>query len=496
MAANLLGCVLGQLMAISASSILSLPLSSFKQRLELDLPLPVLKVISFDSPEKMSGQSSEIVDSLEPVMRSLDTRVMWFATANDQESLEHDLSFSFYPLKIQPGLLNTCANFLSEYLFPLFQGLPSTKPFDTNEWKSLRQLNELVAGSVLAVSSDSFPILFWLHDYQLALAAPLLSMQAGTILAHYWQSPWPAPKMLLHSPIIEDIVQAMLSNDVIAFQSEKYAANFLKTVEAIAPKANINKHLKEIRYEQHLTKVKVMPLGIDWLRWQALSNSSQSTVKNLRAEYQQDEQLILSIDRLISSRGVLEKLAAINQFLKDNDGQATCFRYIQVLYDLPRSNQPDNQTAASYYDSIKAEITRINEQYGKKNWQPISLIEGRLSPEELAAWYQSADILMINPLTEGVTLMGKEFIACRQDEQGILILSKKCGSADELANGALLVDPTNVAELTQAISKSLAMKKEDRKNRMSQLRQTVSGNQLQDWAIELLRHALSTTSYR
>ena len=483
-------------MVSSIGSILTLPISSFKQKLELDLPLPVLKVVSYESPGKMSGQSNEIVDSLEPLMRSLDTRVLWFSTAGGQDTSEHDLSYSFYPLKIQAALLNNSANFLSEYLFPLFQGLPAKSTFDTNEWKALKQLNEIVAGSALAVSPDSFPIIFWLHDYQLALAAPLLSMQAGTILAHYWQSPWPSPKILLQSPIIEDIVLAMLSNNVIAFQSEKYAANFLRTVEAIVPKANVNKHLKEVRYGQCLTKVKVMPLGIDWLRWQTLAAKSQPTAQDLRTKYQQHEQIIVSIDRVDPARGILEKLAAIHQLLKDNKDQAGSFRYIQILYPEQSFAESANQTTTVYLDSVKKEITQINQQFGKNKWCPITLIEGRLNPEELAAWYQTADILMINPLTEGVTLMGKEFIASRLDEQGILLLSKKCASAEELADGALLVDPANIAELSQALCKSLTMKKEDRQKRMSRLRQIVSSNQLQDWALELLRQALNTTTYK
>src|SRR5262249_2298013 len=141
--------------------------------------------------------------------------------------------FAFYTPQVPPTLLAPFSRFASSYLWPLLHGIPDKAKFEPESWKAFKQVSEIIASDCLSVSAWSFPTLCWLHDHQLALVAPLMSMQAGVILSHFWHVPWPAPEVMAASPVGKELTEALLSNRLIGFHTNEYATNFLNTVQEL-----------------------------------------------------------------------------------------------------------------------------------------------------------------------------------------------------------------------------------------------------------------------
>ena len=449
---------------------------------ELDLQLPTLKVVSYRGP----GHSAGVSANLEPIVHRLQGKVHWFALRAQPDATNPNTPFLFYTPQATKPMLDQYESFCSDYLWPLFHGNPERAKFDPECWKSFKQLSELIAAETLNVSAESFPTLCWVHDYHMALVSALMSAHAGIILSHFWHISWPSPEVIVDSPIGKDFVQALLANRTIGFHTEEYANNFLLTVSELLPDAQVD-HLKtEIKLGRHITKVVVMPLGIDVSLWESLAQQSRSLADALVVRYSKRGPFLLGIDRFDYTKGVLEKLAGVELFLKTNPKMLKKFQYVQIAY-------PEDHPSTSsleYAEQVRAEVAKINAKYGSGDWQPIVLKEGFLDKLELAAWYQASDVLMVNSLKDGLNLIAKEFVACRRDDTGALILSRNTGCTAELAEGAILVDPTDAEEIAQALKSVMQISKEEKRKRMSPMRRMVNWNKLQDWALRFLKQSL------
>lgn len=451
---------------------------------ELELFLPTLKVISYNGP----GLSGGVSKSLEPVVKRLGTKVHWFAIEGKSlpQQDEPPEGFSFYSPKIPAHLAERHRKAAQDYLWPLLHGLTDKANFDAENWKAFRQVNEIVASDSLSVSSQSFPTLCWLHDYQVPLAAPLMSMQAGLIICQFWHVPWPEPEVIVNSPIGKELVDALLSNKLIGFHTTEYATNFLNTVKELFPNAQVDVLKMEVRRRRSHTRVVVMPLGLDFSLWQKLARINKPKAEAIGVKHKLANQVILGVDRIDYTKGVLEKLAGIERFLETQESWLRRFHYVQVCHAVKYSGAP----ATEYETSVLSEIARINKRFESNGWQPILAVNEYLDQNDLAAWYQAADVLIVNSIKDGLNLIAKEYVACRLDEQGSLILSKQTGASAELSQGALLVDPNSPDNIATAISQALSLEVEEKRRRMNSMRRVVGWNQLHDWALGFLRQSI------
>jgi trehalose 6-phosphate synthase/phosphatase len=464
----------------------------------LDVVLPTVNVISFSGP----GESGGVPASLAPIVKRLGTRVNWFAISNlpkpqerkgdKRSTARNENGFAYYSPKVADWLINAHYEVSHDYLSPLLHSRgdepdATTQKFEPESWKSYRQLCEAVASECLTVASNSFPTLCWLHDYQLALAAPLLAAQAGLILCQFWHVPWPKASVIKKSPIGRELTEALLKNKLVGFHTDEYADNFLDTVAAILPTAQVNCQERTIVYNGRSTQLTVMPLGIDLPFWQRLAQASKPHSESLIPRHGLASQIILGVERLEQTKGVIERIAGIEKLLEDHPTHRRRFHYVQI-------SQPGKGIGAearAYEQLVEARIEAVNKKYFQDGWQPIIHIKGNLEQSQLAAWYQAATAVSVNSLSDGLNLIAKEYVACRSDEQGVVILSRQAGASRELAQGALLVDPTSPKSVSDAFNLALGLESEEKRRRMSAMRRMIGWNQLHNWALGFLRQALS-----
>jgi trehalose 6-phosphate synthase/phosphatase len=246
----------------------------------------------------------------------------------------------------------------------------------------------------------------------------------------------------------------------------------------------------EIRHRRQTTAVVVMPLGIDFNLWQRLARQARPLAEAISVKYKLANQIVLGVDRLDYNKGILEKLNGIEKFLEAAPAWQRRFHFVQ----LAQAPQSDDSSYSSYVSTVERRVAEINSKFASDGWQPVILMKGQVSQSELAAWYQAADVLAVNPLRDGLNLIAKEYVASRLDEQGALILSRTAGCAAELAQGALLIDPSSAEQFATALQQALSMDVEEKRRRMTSMRRVVGWNQLHDWALGFLRQALGNKS--
>jgi trehalose 6-phosphate synthase len=481
----------------SASTLPTLLPAIVPEELErLDMYLPTVNVISYAGP----GESGGVPASLAPIVARLGTRVNWFALSNLPEknrttsatkSRQDDpaeAGFAYYSPKVPAWLVNAHYEVSHDYLSPLLHGLVDENRFDPEAWKSYRMLCESVASECLTVASNSFPTLCWLHDYQLALAAPVLAAQAGLVLCQFWHVPWPKAQVMIKSPVAKELIEALLKNKLVGFHTTEYADNFLASAAAILPEAQVDCQAQTISYDGNTTHITVMPLGIDLPFWQKLASQSKPMSEALPSKHGLASQIILGVERLEESKGVVERIKGIEQLLEDHPDLRRRFHYVQIS----QAGKGAGNQSRDYERLVEQHIEAVNKKYFNDGWQPIIHIRGNIDQSKLAAWYQAATVISVNSLSDGLNLIAKEYVACRSDEQGAVVLSRNAGSARELAQGALLVDPTSSKSVADALYLALTLEPEEKRRRMTSMRRVIGWNQLHNWALGFLRQALTS----
>lgn len=477
------------------------PLLSHINAAELKPYLPALTVISFRGP----GQAGGVSKALEPLVRQLETKINWLAlsdipgTAKSDTATQAELprqvianfnGFSYIKPSVPANLFERHNNVVNSYLWPLLHERKDLAVFDREAWQGFRQLNEIVANEALAASTQSFPTIAWIHDYQLALVAPHLSAEAGIIPCQFWHVPWPKPDQFANAIVAEELVTALLSNHLLGFHTTEYATNFLNTVQLVVPNAEVDLLKMQVKLNGRLTNIVAMPLGLDFAYWERLSMANRPKAAAMPKKYRLANQVLLGVDRLDYAKGILEKLCGLELFLHNNPTWHRRFHFVQIV----QTPQTVDKALTEYQQRVEEKVKEINERYHLDDWEPIVILNEHLEHAELAAWYLAADALVTTPVRDGLNLIAKEYVACRTDEQGAVILSKTAGCAAELSPGALLVEADNPYQIAEAFTEALSMNVEEKRRRMIAMRHVIGWNQLHDWALAFLHQAVNLNS--
>lgn len=371
--------------------------------------------------------------------------------------------------------------FSNRVLWPLFHYFVGRVNFDAGEWETYRAVNAKLAKALIARLAADDASIAWVHDYQLALVPALVRARLPRArVGFFLHIPFPAWEVFRILPVRSELLKGLLGSDVIGFHTQSYREAFLETVKRVLG-ARVDRS-GTITWEDRQIRTVALPLGIDVQEIVRSASDPRTEAKAQRLRTAAGaEKLLLGIDRLDYSKGILERFAGFERLLERWPEHRGKVSLLQVA--VP------SRTRVEEYRGLKRAVDeavgRINGRYGDASWTPIKYQNRPIGPEDLAAYYRAADVAVVTPLRDGLNLVAKEFVASRIRMGGALVLSEFCGAAEELPQ-AYLVNPFGPDAIAEAIHLAITDDKSEREARMAALSLRVRSNDVHQWAASFL----------
>jgi trehalose 6-phosphate synthase/phosphatase len=364
--------------------------------------------------------------------------------------------------------------FSNAVLWPLFHYLLDRIPPTSQEWDGYRAVNERFADA--AAREWQRGDVIWVHDYQLTLVPAMLRQRLPTArIGFFLHIPFPASEVLRILPWREQVLEGMLGADLVGFHTFTYRSHFSSAVLHIL---GILTQGETIHVDDRHIRLGVFPIGVDAEAFGRLAEHEDvlRDLGSIRAEAR-GERILLGIDRLDYTKGIPRRLLAFERLLEREPHWRGKVRLVQIAVPS-RDKVPSYQEFRRQVDEL---VGRINGAFSTVDWVPIHYVHRSLTEREIVALYRAADVMLVTPLRDGMNLVAKEFVTCRSDENGVLVLSEFAGAAAEMGE-ALQVNPYDIESMAQAFDDALTMPEEERRLRMSALRHRIAARDVHAWA--------------
>ena len=396
---------------------------------------------------------------------------------NDRDDVGAQLAdMSLVPVFLDQEEINQYyEGFSNDVLWPVFHYYISTyTAYKQSNWEYYQAVNQKFRDIVLREAEPGDII--WIHDYQLLLLPEMIREELPDVsIGFFLHIPFPSHELFRMLPWRYELLQGMMGADLIGFHTFDDVRHFTGAVSRILP---VNVSANVINIGERSVVAEAFAMGIDAKKYASLPLQAdvKANIQSIRETFKSGK-IILSIDRLDYSKGILQRLQAFEEFLKSHpEYHEKVTMYMIVV--------PSRDTVPQYAhlrDEIDKRVGNINGLYRKMDWTPIHYYYRSFSIEMLSALYSTADVCLITPLRDGMNLVSKEYVASRIHDDGVLILSEMAGASKELID-ALIVNPNNAIEVCQAIITALNMPPEEQKTRMQQMRQLVTKFNIAHWA--------------
>ncbi len=441
--------------------------------------------------------SGGLVTALAPVLRNRGGLwIGWPGTATKAdiskplEIASRDAGFSLVPISMQRDEVQRFYIGMSnEIIWPLFHDLQSYCNFDPEYWESYKIINARFADVIKENTSKKDFI--WVHDYHLMnVAGELRKLRIKTKTGFFLHIPFPPPDIFVKLPWRAEILTALLEYDLIGFQTLRDRRNFLQCLRTLTKGITVQGkgQVVTVLFGNREIRVGSFAISIDYNEFNEQAKSKEVAD---RAWYIHEDipksQIVLGVDRLDYTKGIPYRLKAFRKVLLDYPELRGKVTLVQVVVPS-RRNIP-------MYQGLKTEIERlvseINGQFTRPGWVPILYLYRSLKKEELLAFYRTAEIALITPIKDGMNLVAKEYCASSIEEKGVLILSEFAGAAAQLQRNAILVNPYSIEDISRAIYTAFTMSYEERRARMSKLRQSIRRHDIYWWVNSYLDAAIA-----
>ncbi|HXR19773.1 MAG TPA: trehalose-6-phosphate synthase [Steroidobacteraceae bacterium] len=441
--------------------------------------------------------ASGMVTALEPVMRACSGT--WIAHGSgtaDRESVDgndrvqvppEDPSYALRRVWLssaeEQGYYYGLAN---EGLWPLCHLAYVRPAFRGEDWAVYQKVNRKFADAVVRESSSADPVIL-IQDYHFALLPGLLrTRKPQATIALFWHIPWPNEETFGVCPWKQEMLSHLLMADILGFHTLHHCRNFLSTVDRFVECQIDHEHMT-VALQGHVCHVLADPISIEWPpRWLAQLPAVEQSRHTVRQRFGIAEHVMLGlgVERWDFTKGLIERFLALELLLEQHPRLRGRITLLQIAAPS-RSKLPAYQ---ALQQTTLLEVERINARFALEGWKPIVLVVKQQNPQQVYELYRAADFCIVNSLHDGMNLVAKEFVAARDDQDGVLILSTFAGASRELVE-ALLINPFDVAETAGAIRRAIDMPREQRMQRMQLMRRTVKENNVYRWAGRMLMAA-------
>ena len=452
--------------------------------------LPVDQVNEPDGSTSWGRSPGGLVTALEPVLRSNDGAWVGWPGGVDQELEPFDSDgLQLVPVSLSAEELEEFyEGFSNATLWPLYHDVIAKPEFHREWWESYVRVNRRFAARAAEVAAPGATV--WVQDYQLQLVPQMLrELRPDLRIGFYLHIPFPPAELFAQLPWRRQILEGLLGADLIGFQLAGAAANFVRLVKA---RVGHKTHRDQIFLPDGRTvRAAAFPISIDAVEFEELARSEpvRQRAAEIREMLGNPETVFLGIDRLDYTKGIHARLKAYAELVTEGhlDVQDTVF--VQVA-------TPSRERVEQYRilrDDIDRLVGRVNGDLGNIGRPAILYLHTSYPREEMAALYLAADVMVVTPFRDGMNLVAKEFVACKFDNSGALVLSEFAGAANELRQ-AWLVNPYDIDGIKGALLDAYRAEPGDRTRRMRAMRSTVKHNDVAKWADSFLKELAVPTA--
>jgi alpha,alpha-trehalose-phosphate synthase [UDP-forming] len=443
-----------------------------------------------------------LVSALDPVMQAIEGG-LWVAQGTGEgDRLSVDASGRVpvppdnpaYTLKRiwleQAEIEGYYDGFANEGLWPLCHVVFHRPRFKASDWEHYQKVNRRFADAILE-EIDGKSAFVWVQDYHLCLVPHYLRQARPDLtIGISWHIPWPNPEIFRTCPYGVQLLEGLLAADVISFHIRYHGNNFLATVERELEARLDREHSRVVRLG-HETRIIDIPISVDVEEEEEVARSQEAADQmeyfQVLFSLERYDHVLLGLDRFDYTKGIPERLIAVDRLLQDHPEYKEKLVFLQV--------GEVSRMQISHYQELNLEVEQltqeINDRHGTADWVPIILWRDPIERADLMALYQLADVCVVSSLHDGMNLVAKEYIASRVDESGVLVLSRFTGAARELPD-ALLINPYDADDFAKKLDQAIQMPETQKTDRMRRMRRVVRQNNIYAWAGRFLQEMART----
>jgi trehalose 6-phosphate synthase/phosphatase len=449
------------------------------------LPLTLRKTDGGWNTERSSGG---LASAMNPLLRKGGGDwIGWAGDSKDEDKesrdavlkewAENDRCFGVeLPQEVAAGFYEGYAN---QTLWPVFHNFPSLLKFESKAWDAYVEANRIFAEAVVERYKPTD--LIWVHDYHLMLLPQMLRERLpDAAIGFFLHIPFPSSEIFPVLPRREELLEGLLGADLLAFQTHGYLQQFRAALLRVL---GTESKIEQVAVGSRPVRLEALPIGIAPEEYTDLLKNDRATADQYAewiARYR-GRRVLLAVDRLDYTKGVIERLRAYSHLLRSSPGLKEKVVLIQIAV-------PTREGIDTYQD-LRTEVNRlvgeINGKLGTPEWTPLVYINRSIERSELVGLYKLADVCWVGSLRDGMNLVAKEYVACKPEGDGVLVLSEFAGAAAEMGE-ALLINPFDEERTASTIERALALDDQERRLRMTMLHRRVVRNDVFRWGERFL----------
>jgi trehalose 6-phosphate synthase len=446
--------------------------------------LPVDQVEEPDGSVRWRPSPGGLVSALEPVMRAGDGAwVGWSGAPGGADDPFDADGMHLVPVALsEREVADYYAGFSNATLWPLYHDVIAPPVFHRQWWKAYQMVNERFAAAAAAEAAEGATV--WVHDYQLQLVPAMLRLARPDLRIGFFNHiPFPGYEIFAQLPWRSEIVEGLLGADLVGFQRQQDVTNFLRAARRAAGRSTKGAGVTAGSGGSRRVRAGTFPISIDAasLEEVARQDDVQARAKEIRTALGDPQTVLLGVDRLDYTKGILHRLKAYGELLRERRLGPPSAVLVQVA-------SPSRERVEQYQvlrDEVEGRVGRINGDHSVLGHPAVHYLHHSYPREEMAALYLAADVLLVTSLRDGMNLVAKEYVACRFDETGALVLSEFTGAADELT-AAYGINPHDIQGFKDTVMRAVEASPAESRRRMRSMRRRVREHDVAAWAADFL----------